>query len=73
MLAAAQMAWERAVGPQVAAVTTVSAESDGVLTVECESTVWSQELDLLEPRLREALAREMEGEAPRQIRFRAVS
>jgi predicted nucleic acid-binding Zn ribbon protein len=73
MLAEAQEAWERAVGSQVAAVTRVSSESDGVLTVECESTVWSHELDLLEPRLREALALEMVGEAPRQIRFRAVS
>jgi predicted nucleic acid-binding Zn ribbon protein len=71
-LAAAQAAWASAVGAQVAAVTRVVSEQDGVLTVECESSVWSQELDLMEPRLREALSRQMGGEGPTSIRFRAV-
>ena len=73
MLADAQTSWAKAVGAQVASVTRVASEREGVLTVECESTVWSHELDLLEPRLREALAREMDGEGPNRIQFTAVS
>ena len=72
-LAAAQSAWPGAVGEQVAAVTRVVEERDGTLTVECRSAVWSQELALLEPRLRSALDKAMDGAGPAELRFRTVS
>jgi predicted nucleic acid-binding Zn ribbon protein len=72
-LAAAQTAWVVAVGEQVAAVTRVTEEHDGTLVVECESAVWTQELTLMEPRLRSALDEAMHGEGPRELRFRTVS
>lgn len=72
-LAAAQTAWPSAVGEQVAAVTRVVEERNGTLVVECQSAVWSQELTLLEPRLRTALDESMGGEGPRTLRFQTVS
>jgi predicted nucleic acid-binding Zn ribbon protein len=61
------------VGEQVAAVTRVVEERNGTLVIECQSAVWSQELALLEPRLKAALDRAMDGEGPRELRFRAFS
>lgn len=62
--------WARAAGEQVAQTTTVRAFSRGVLTVECESSVWANELSYLS---REILAR-MSGIDPgnpvRKLRFR---
>ena len=72
-LAAAQAAWPQAVGEQVAAVTRVVEEHGGTLTVECRGAVWSQELALLEPRLRAALDEAMGGEGPGELRFHTVS
>jgi predicted nucleic acid-binding Zn ribbon protein len=58
-LALVQGAWERAVGPAVAAAARPTAERDGVLTVTCDAAVWAQELDLMAfellPRLNGAL------------------
>jgi len=62
--------WARAAGEQVARTTTVRAFSRGVLTVECESSVWANELSYLS---REILARmsEMDPGSPvRKLRFR---
>jgi predicted nucleic acid-binding Zn ribbon protein len=61
------------VGEQIAAVTEVVEEVDGTLYIDCVSAVWSQELSLMEPRLRENLAAKMDGEAPGELRFRANS
>jgi predicted nucleic acid-binding Zn ribbon protein len=72
-LARAQAAWPGAVGERIAAVTSVVEEVDGVLYVDCASAVWSQELSLMEPRLKEILGAAIEGESPRELRFRAVS
>lgn len=72
-LATAQAAWPGAVGERIAAVTTVTDERDGTLFIECQSAVWSQELALMEPRLRAALAEATGGDPPREIRFRAIS
>ena len=72
-LARVQAVWADAVGERIAAVTEVIEEVEGTLYVDCTSAVWSQELSLMEPRLREILAEEMDGEAPRELRFRAVS
>jgi len=72
-LAEAQAAWPVAVGDRITAVTDVVEEVDGVLFVDCESAVWSQELALMEPRLREILDAAMGSPGPREIRFRTVS
>ena len=72
-LGEAQAAWPAAVGERIAAVTEVVSEADGVLFVECSSAVWSQELALMEPRLREILGSAMASSGPREIRFRTVS
>ncbi len=73
MLAGAQAAWDEAVGERIASVTEVVEGVDGVLYVDCKSSVWSQELSLMEPRLKEILAATMDGEPPRELRFRSVS
>lgn len=72
-LALAQAAWAEAVGERIAAVTEVAEEVEGTLYVECSGAVWSQELTLMEPRLREILDAAMDGSGPAEIRFRAVS
>jgi predicted nucleic acid-binding Zn ribbon protein len=61
------------VGSHIAAVTEVVSESEGVLTIECSSSVWSQELDLMEPRLRASLAEKIQGEPPQKLRFSTAS
>lgn len=72
-LALAQAVWANAVGERIAAVTEVAEEVEGTLYVDCVSAVWSQELSLMEPRLREILGAAMDGKAPHEIRFRVVS
>jgi predicted nucleic acid-binding Zn ribbon protein len=72
-LARVQAVWADAVGEQIAAVTEVVEEVEGTLYIDCASAVWSQELSLMEPRLRENLAAKMDGEAPGELRFRAIS
>jgi len=46
-LAHAYALWAQACGPQVAGVTRPRRFARGLLTVECESSVWSSELTLL--------------------------
>jgi len=62
-LARAQAAWERAVGPAIAAAARPAAERNGVLTVNCAAAVWAQELDLMAcdllPRLNKAIGAEV--------------
>ena len=70
-----QTAWPEAVGQQVAEVTRVAGERDGVVTVECESAVWAEELGLMEARIREGLNRVLVargGESIEAISFRAL-
>ena len=69
-LAAAQRAWDGAVGEAVAAAAKPVSESGGVLTIACESSVWAQELDLLAPELLERLAAALGG--PSITRLRCV-
>jgi predicted nucleic acid-binding Zn ribbon protein len=61
------------VGERIAAVTQVSEEVEGIIYVECRSAVWSQELSLMEPRLREILDAALDADVVREIRFRTVS
>ena len=54
-LARVQEAWERAVGPAVAASARPTAERDGVLTVICAAAVWTEELTMMESTLLSSL------------------
>jgi predicted nucleic acid-binding Zn ribbon protein len=54
LLARVQAAWPQVAGRTVAAVAAPVAEREGVVTVVCESAVWSGELELL---ARDLLAR----------------
>jgi predicted nucleic acid-binding Zn ribbon protein len=72
-LAEAQSVWPTVVGERIAGVTEVVEEVEGVLHVECRDAVWSQELALMEPGIRQKLDAEMGSRGPREIRFRTVS
>ncbi len=72
-LAEAQAAWPAVVGDRIAAVTEVTEEIEGTLYVDCREAVWSQELTLMEPRIRADLESAMSSPGPREIRFRTVS
>jgi predicted nucleic acid-binding Zn ribbon protein len=61
------------VGERIATVTKVAEEVDGVLYVDCREAVWSQELAMMEPRIRKNLASAMTSPGPQEIRFRTVS
>jgi predicted nucleic acid-binding Zn ribbon protein len=54
-------------------VTEVAEEAQGVVYVDCASAVWSQELSLMEPRLRGILADALEWDPPLELRFRTNS
>jgi predicted nucleic acid-binding Zn ribbon protein len=51
LLARVQAAWPQVAGRTIAAVAAPVAEREGVVTVLCESAVWSGELELLAPDL----------------------
>ena len=72
-LAAVQMAWPEVVGERIAAVTEVVAEREGVITVDCSTSVWAQELELMAPRILARLEAQLEGSAPEKLRFRTSS
>ena len=69
-LAHAQQAWERAVGPAIAAAARPTAERDGVLTVSCDAAVWAQELDLMASELIARLNATLGGEHIHELRCR---
>lgn len=58
-LARVQEAWERAVGPAIAAAARPVAERDAALTVACDAAVWAQELELMAPVLLDRLNGEL--------------
>jgi predicted nucleic acid-binding Zn ribbon protein len=60
-LAAVQGVWEEAVKPVIAAEATPVSERGGVVTVQCRSSVWAQEVDLLAPVILEDLNARLEG------------
>ncbi len=74
LLAAVQDAWLRAAGQAVAAQAEPVAERAGVVTIECRSATWAQELDLMQIELLERLREELgEGDFGAQLtglRFR---
>ena len=67
VLAQVQRAWPAAAGAFAAEAVPV-AERDGVVTVACASAVWAQELDLLAPRVVEALNAALARPAVRRLR-----
>jgi predicted nucleic acid-binding Zn ribbon protein len=69
-LARVQEVWEHATGAAIAAACHPSAEHDGVLTVLCEASVWTQELTLMEADLLPRINAALGGEAIRQLRCR---
>jgi predicted nucleic acid-binding Zn ribbon protein len=69
-LARVQGAWERAVGPAIAAAARPTAERNGVLTVTCDAAVWAQELDLMASQLLALLNSALGTEAIRELRCR---
>jgi predicted nucleic acid-binding Zn ribbon protein len=70
-IAAVQSAWSDVVGERIAAVAEPVSERAGTVTVECESSVWAQELDLMQDRLLAALRERLGETAPRGLRFRS--
>ena len=68
-LAGAQAAWPAVVGESIASVTEVVGESEGVLTVRCESSVWAQELEMMSPRLLTLLGEKLGPGSPESLRF----
>lgn len=70
-LASIETVWEEAVGAGIAAVASPVTERDGILTVECDSSVWAEELTLMEPKIRSRLASLLADEPPSRIRFRS--
>ncbi len=69
-LAAVQAAWATAVGERVAAAAAPVSERAGTVTIECEESVWVQELDLMQEQLLERLRSELGELTPAALRFR---
>jgi len=72
-LATVQRVWPEAVGPQIAANATPTAEHDGTLTVTCSSAVWAAELDLLGPEIIRRLNEHLGEERITAIRCSAAA
>ena len=65
------IAWDRTVGPQIAAQARPSAMRDGVLTVMVASAPWMQQLTFLKGEIRERLNQQLGAELIRDIYLRA--
>jgi predicted nucleic acid-binding Zn ribbon protein len=72
VLAEVQRVWSQAVGPEIAAEATPTAERSGVLTVSCAASVWAQELDLMGPRILAQLNELLERPALERLRCISV-
>jgi len=72
LLAEVQRAWPAAAGEAFARVSEPVAERDGVVTVACDSAVWSSELDLMSERVVEHLNAALGRQAVRRLRPRAT-
>jgi predicted nucleic acid-binding Zn ribbon protein len=74
LLARVQGAWEEVAGRVVAAEAAPSSERGATVLCTCSSAVWANELELLEPDLRERLNGALGGTAEgpvRRLRFSA--
>jgi len=70
-LARVQEIWEQIAGAAIASAARPTAEREGVLTVSCESSVWAQELTLMQADLIPRLNAALDGEPIRELRCRA--
>lgn len=69
-LGAIQAVWTDAVGEGIASAARPISFGGGELTVSCESATWAQELDLLSPKLMDALSERLAAEQmPARIKF----
>ena len=70
-LGALQAVWRSAVGDRIADACQPTQEVEGVVTVVCESSVWAQQLALMQTDLLERLEAELPDadRAPIEIRF----
>jgi predicted nucleic acid-binding Zn ribbon protein len=73
LLASVQMVWDEVVGDRIAAVSEVVEEREGVVTVECSTAVWAQELEMMGPRITARLGERLGGAGPEKLRFRAAA
>ena len=71
VLADVQRVWPQAVGDVIAAEATPTGEHGGTLTVTCSSSVWAQELTLMERDLVARLNGVLGGEPIRRLRCQA--
>lgn len=69
-LARVQRVWEGVVGPAVAGACRPTGEREGVLTVSCSESVWSQELQLMGEDVVERLNVTLGGPLLKRIRSR---
>jgi predicted nucleic acid-binding Zn ribbon protein len=68
-LAAVQAVWPDAVGPRIAAEARPVRERDGAVTIECRSSTWAQELDLLHDELLGSLNEALGSEPVTRLRM----
>ena len=72
-LARVQGCWAEAVGDNIAAVTKPVSEHDGTVTVNCESSLWTEELKMMEADLLARLNTRLPEPAVERLRFRTGS
>lgn len=68
-LAALQSVWAEVAGAAIAAAAAPVSERDGTATIECESAVWAEELELMGPQLLGAIEQHLGELAPSALRF----
>ncbi len=73
LLAAVQRAWPDAVGEAIAAVAHPTATREGTVIVNCESSVWAQELTLMGPELVAKLNDQLDGAPVAGVRCQATA
>jgi predicted nucleic acid-binding Zn ribbon protein len=69
LLTEVQSAWPAVAGAALAASASPVSERGGTITVECESAVWAQELELLGPDLARRLGEAVTGGRVERLRF----
>jgi predicted nucleic acid-binding Zn ribbon protein len=69
LLAEVQSVWRAVAGDALAAAATPVSERAGTVTVECESAVWAQELELLGADLARRLDEAVEAGRVERLRF----
>ena len=70
-VASVQAVWNEVVGERLSAVTEVIEEREGTVLIECKSSVWAQELEMMAPRIIARLDGAMAGSGPEKLRFRS--